>query len=1694
MASVIRIKLQWFAVIVALVALVSTALIPLAEDHSGQSSGSSIAPDVSSSGTNYTTTEINLITKHSVSSHLLYGGFESYNGTVIGTNTSYPTLLSGKSAAQFWPSKHRVMLLAPRVPNCSGCFGYTSGALLFTGLGDPTVSVSAQGVASPSPGGDGGFVEYLFLTPTGTGNWSYPYFATAGPNEGSMSVFRTCQGSVIFPYSYTPYIVVQWDPAYLHAPCGQHQIGGGFPYEYGVGPSTFNLYLVSPGSGGGVAVGNIGGPGPSGSGGWDGLVPSGNEWVDLVSTYSAQSNDLGVTLVDDNDSAASFSLSENLTSFGFAPDDSYTSTYYFGVGGGGSTSNSWGLLSAVLTGRTVEEETGNGPLTPTQSTAFGPSQADWATTAASAGASELGNTEPSASTSGPSPSPRWGASLTYDAKDGYVVLFGGAADLPPRYFSDTWTFVNGTWTNITPTISPQARAGASMVYDAKDGYVLLFGGSGAHGVLDDTWSFVGGKWTELSPTKSPSARSDSSMVYDSPAKCVLMFGGLSSSTLFGDTWKFSGGAWKQLSPKTAPSPRADSAITFDSQDGYVLLFGGFGPSGEMDDTWTYVAGSWQQQSPTISPPAGSFPTATYDAKDGYVVLLATPDTYLYNSSDALAPQTTTWTFHAGEWTNITSNPTTPPYDRSHASITYDSKDSVVLLFGGFDWPLYSNGLGDTWEFTAGDWTEPSLGPTYEVTFSESGLPSGTSWQATLQGVTRGSTSSTIAFSEPNGTFSWSILSPLPGSTGVRYSATQTSGSITLNGASANQSVTFDTQFNLTTTSSPSSGGSVSPPYGWYTSGTTASLTATANTGYKFVDWEGTGTGSYSGSDNPAAVTLNGPITETAVFKAVETFYSIVFTESGLPTETTWQVTLNGISNSSAGSTIGFSEPNDSYSWTLLTPLSGGSGVQYSGTPSSGTVDVSGANQGVAITFTTQYQLSTSASPSQGGTVSPATEWATSGTQVSVQATPNAGYSFSTWTGSGSSSYSGSKNPVSITMGSPVSEVATFVTVGPTYQTVFQDNFGSDTRINTTNWAVNSYTLGQIVKSENSGSGGFTNGQLGPPGSSPSFSSSGVNWNVAGALGTWFGITTTASFTPTVSFEVQSSFDGTPNGDGTPLFACVSNGTASAYLCAFASNSLWVGSGPGEPSSIGAISEGQSANLWLNLTQSEAYVNFSSSGTNLHWSGAFSNSWEGYSLTIGSFQGVFSGESSGNPSSDAATVQAVTVSTPETQTYTVDLTTLDQPNGGSPGPATEVSIQFLNAISETTIETTNTGSGDSATFSGLLTGVYDAVMTQSYAGYTVLGYSDLEVGNPESPSSSSVSATAILSVPAISPLSLQLSPPQNGSEGNVPFWVTLTATASGGTYDYSYAWTVNGQSSGTNSPQFATKITTSGSYTVQVSVSCEGTFFGQSCSNSPQSAQITVQASGGNVIYTMTTTSTSPSVGISYGGTANEMYVQFPQSGAASPTDQVTTNVTVNLLGSVPIPSWLQSILGISTPFYALSVSDSAGSTPVPGLLQANAGEQSVQVGLPSGTPTTASGLESSTLTLSANPTTTYAYSMDLIAAAFAIGGITFSGLSDGPAVEAAIAYSLANSLSTGLESLNSLPPSEWPSVLSHLEQPVLNTVISAASAVGWSEVGNVLGKSVGEAITLAQFAFDALTMLDAIVTGPLSTTYTFASY
>jgi hypothetical protein len=217
------------------------------------------------------------------------------------------------------------------------------------------------------------------------------------------------------------------------------------------------------------------------------------------------------------------------------------------------------------------------------------------------------------------------------------------------------------------------------------------------------------------------------------------------------------------------------------------------------------------------------------------------------------------------------------------------------------------------------------------------------------------------------------------------------------------------------------GGTVSPGSGWRNSGATVSISATPASGYSFSNWTGSGSGSYSGTNNPASITMNGPITENASF----TQNDVQVTVQTNPAGRTFSV-----DGTTYTTTQTFSwQPGSSHTIATTSPQNGGTGVRYVWMNWSGGGAISHTvapttNTTYTANFRTQYYLTMT--HGTGGTVSPSSGWRNSGVTVSISATPATGYSFTNWTGSGSGSYSGTNNPASITMGGPITETGVFV--------------------------------------------------------------------------------------------------------------------------------------------------------------------------------------------------------------------------------------------------------------------------------------------------------------------------------------------------------------------------------------------------------------------------------------------------------------------------------------------------------------------------------------------------------------------------------------------------------------------------------------------------------------------------------------------
>lgn len=223
-----------------------------------------------------------------------------------------------------------------------------------------------------------------------------------------------------------------------------------------------------------------------------------------------------------------------------------------------------------------------------------------------------------------------------------IVVFGGhTGGATPVLLNDTWEYdiTAGTWTDVTPVSgSPAPRQFASMAWDPTLGGMLLFGGQTNDATpnvnSNETWLFLAGAWTQLSPVTTPPARGQHSLVTRSDFGDCLMCGGIDNGIAtpdqvrFLDVWTWNGVNWSLISNcdvltnptgagTTWPGSANANQAVYDPLRKRVVVQGGQGIT--VAANTTYVYGPSYGGSPTNY-------TSEFDCLTNTWVLYANPTT------------------------------------------------------------------------------------------------------------------------------------------------------------------------------------------------------------------------------------------------------------------------------------------------------------------------------------------------------------------------------------------------------------------------------------------------------------------------------------------------------------------------------------------------------------------------------------------------------------------------------------------------------------------------------------------------------------------------------------------------------------------------------------------------------------------------------------------------------------------------------------------------------------------------------------------------------------------------------------------------------------------------------------------------------------------------------------------------------------
>ncbi|NAY82452.1 MAG: hypothetical protein GU362_06215 [Thaumarchaeota archaeon] len=474
-------------------------------------------------------------------------------------------------------------------------------------------------------------------------------------------------------------------------------------------------------------------------------------------------------------------------------------------------------------------------------------------------------------------------------------------------------------------------------------------------------------------------------------------------------------------------------------------------------------------------------------------------------------------------------------------------NNLFLYWVGSGYQSYSGTSQNATIYIWGNITETAYYG-YKITFNATGL--GSDAEGTVLVVNGNSYSYSqlpVTVDVPGGqSVSYSFYSPVYSTiNGKRYVWVSTTGldnkqSDTFTPTQSGSIIgNYETQYELIMSVYPSGAGSTTPSgSSWYNAGSNVKISATANSGYQFASWSGSGSSSYSGTSNPVTITMNSPVNETAIFnieviiqntfggsasasyngqtyQSNTSFYvapnsQVTFTASPnqgyffdkwvgtqsstnnplnltitQPTNETaefgFYITFSttGLGSNAEGTVLSVDGQGYTYSqlpvtiavnygqsvsYSFYSPVyASTNGVRYVWVSTSGLDNKQTDNfiphqSGDVIgNYASQYELIMSVYPSGAGTTNPSgTTWYNAGTNVQISATPNAGYMFASWSGVGTISYSGTNNPATVTMNSPINETANFgiqVTIQNTFGGIATASYNGQTYYSNTSFFV-----------------------------------------------------------------------------------------------------------------------------------------------------------------------------------------------------------------------------------------------------------------------------------------------------------------------------------------------------------------------------------------------------------------------------------------------------------------------------------------------------------------------------------------------------------------------------------------------------------------------------------------------------------------
>ncbi len=327
-------------------------------------------------------------------------------------------------------------------------------------------------------------------------------------------------------------------------------------------------------------------------------------------------------------------------------------------------------------------------------------------------------------------------------------------------------------------------------------------------------------------------------------------------------------------------------------------------------------------------------TEAVDVSVTYVGVILT--TYAVTFVPQGLPSTTSWTITLGS----------PAFSLTGTgNITFYEENATYIFsiaaIAGYTPPASSGQVAVVGANVIVDVPFSTPGNGFDLTFEETGLPTGSAWNVTIDGFAIPSTASSLTFVLPNGTYNWSV------STIGGWTTSTWSGTAIVNGTTPAVTIKF-VVFTYAVTFFEG-GLATDTPWAVVVNGT--SYTSTT---YYLVANLPNGTwaftvptiAGYVATPPSGNVTVSaGPQTQVIIFGPIPETFTVTFTASGLPNGATWTVFYAGKSTTGTATSVSFTVQNGTETFAIIAPSG------YTASPSGGAVTVNGANYTQTIVFT-----------------------------------------------------------------------------------------------------------------------------------------------------------------------------------------------------------------------------------------------------------------------------------------------------------------------------------------------------------------------------------------------------------------------------------------------------------------------------------------------------------------------------------------------------------------------------------------------------------------------------------------------------------------------------------------------------------------------------------------------------------------------